>query len=349
MLPTRIVSSLLFLAAMTVGARAYSDKVVREWNAYCDDQLSCHMQGRPEGEGIYVIEFAREASANAPITFTLSHRGVLSETGSIIFSVPGQLERFELPVASGTFENGIWRFFVPAIGERLVPAMQAGSTMDVSISTDEGQFTETASLSGASAIMRWVDEQQDRVNKLDALIAKGDLPATGRTTRSSRVNASAEVPDAVLARWRDPVDDCSLGREDEDLIASLGGFRLAIDENPAVSVYILPCGSPGAYNLIHAGYVHDSETGDAKPLAFPTMFDTGPGVTTTIINGGWDENAGQLQAFAKGRGLGDCGTASSWEWSGSGIWGSFVLVEERSKEDCDEDFDTPWPLVWPVR
>jgi hypothetical protein len=78
------------------------------------------------------------------------------------------------------------------------------------------------------------------------------------------------------------------------------------------------------------------------------MGTKGPTLMSTIINMSWDEKTSQLSAYAKGRGLGDCGTSSAWEWDDNGSYGNFVLVEERWKDDCDGVYDD-WPLIWPVQ
>jgi hypothetical protein len=338
---------LAFWSAMITAGFAYTDKVVRDWEVYCDEVLTCRMQTRPSGENIYTIEFERKPSADAEVTFSLSHRGQLKTGSQIVFTIPGESQTFVLPVEAGEFTNGVWRFGNPGILSNLIPAMRAGTSMQITIETDQGVFSETASLSGSSAVMLFTDEVQDRLGKTDALVATGDGMPTGRQSRARSLDGMNELPPAVLARWKNHADECA-GMDGEDLIASFSGYEIKLDERSTVSVFVIPCGGPGAYNLIYAGFLFDSETGIARTLAFPTLSAKGPTVTYTIINVSWDEAGSRLTAFYKGRGLGDCGTASAWQWDNNGPWGAFILVEERSKEDCDGK-DDEWPLVWPVQ
>jgi len=353
MYPTQIRSHFIFVTSfgllwlcLFAGSLAYTDKVVRDWEAYCDDLLVCRVSTRLSGQTVYSIELQRNPAANAPLVFSIMHQGKLEAGSSILLSVPGELETFSLKVGDGSGFDGVWRFEGVEIEASLIPAMRAGDSLRIIIETDEGVASQTASLSGVSAVMLFTDEVQDRLGKTDALVAKGDSEATGRQTLARGLESSADLPAAVLQGWRDHPYDCT--EEDRDLIASFSGYEIRADTDENVRLFIIPCGGPGAYNLIYAGFVFDGQSAKATSLSFPTMSEKGPTNMETIINAGWDEDTRRLSAFAKGRGLGDCGTASMWEWNNNGIWGAFVLVEERRKTECDMK-DDAWPLVWPTQ
>jgi hypothetical protein len=103
------------------------------------------------------------------------------------------------------------------------------------------------------------------------------------------------------------------------------------------TLVLLPC-STGAYNLSSAMFVLDH--GKVTPARFdaPSGFaEAGAGVRS-VVNGGWD--AGTLSSYAKGRGIGDCGTAQRFVWDGR----AFRLSEEARMEECrgNPDFIPVW-------
>ena len=63
------------------------------------------------------------------------------------------------------------------------------------------------------------------------------------------------------------------------------------------------------------------------------------------INGQYDPKTRTLSAFAKGRGIGDCGTLQTWAWTGD----RFALTEERSMGECAGVPSDMWPVAWRTR
>ena len=62
-----------------------------------------------------------------------------------------------------------------------------------------------------------------------------------------------------------------------------------------------------------------------------------------IINADYDVATGQLYTFAKGRGLGDCGNATRWQFNGQ----EFVLAEYAEESTCDAWHGSDdWPTLW---
>jgi hypothetical protein len=83
--------------------------------------------------------------------------------------------------------------------------------------------------------------------------------------------------------------------------------------------------------------------GDAQGRGWTRApFDPPPpaGEDQWVTNGGFDPKTMSISAFAKGRGLGDCGTGSEWVWDGR----AFVLVSETTMVHCR---GVPWDY-WPV-
>ena len=342
--------AILAFASLFLNSAAHGgpSRQIREWNAYCTDTLSCAFSSYKENDAFHGLEFKRGNGASAPVTIALTAAREVAEGAGLTLSVPGQLEPLTIPAQFAKTEEGYLVFDDPRIETLLLPAMQAGEKLIISLETVEPTSPVELSLSGLTAVMLYLDEAQDRLDKTDALVRKGSKPATGIISRAVELKSSADLPEPVAAIWRSLPDECGTGFEDQDLIGDFGGIELALDNETTVKHYIIPCGGPGAYNLVYAAYMFDASTGAVRKMTFPTMGPKGPTVQQLIVNMSWDEQTSQVSAYSKGRGLGDCGTSSIWEWDGNGMYGNFVLVEERTKEDCDGNYDD-WPLVWPVQ
>lgn len=160
----------------------------------------------------------------------------------------------------------------------------------------------------------------------------------------------SELPNSVKAAWQSGINQCSIF--DGDLIEVFGGTEVDVSligkTKTADKFYLLPCGSPGAYNFPAIGIYYFKEENAAQIVAFPAMQKDGPTTVELIFNVDWDEKKQQLSSRVKGRGVGDCGSSSIWKWNTVDYIASFVLIEQRTKDDCDGVFDE-WPLVWPLK
>ena len=101
---------------------------------------------------------------------------------------------------------------------------------------------------------------------------------------------------------------------------------------------LIPCGA-GAYNYSSVPYV---VTGGKAVLA---AFDAvpgwgGEGGPPMLVNAGFDAKTGELGSYAKGRGIGDCGSAETYVWDGT----RFRLTEARAMGECRGSIN--WLTVW---
>lgn len=142
--------------------------------------------------------------------------------------------------------------------------------------------------------------------------------------------------DKVLA---DP--DCDLF--DESTLAEMWeGTTL----NATTRVHIVPC-FMGAYNLMSKVLIERRE-GDSAASTFDTTsfadYSSLYGWTGSdmLTNAFINPETGYLAHFHKGRGLGDCGTTGSWEWTGY----LFSMIEYRVEEDCNGRLPDEWPVVY---
>ncbi|MEM9278097.1 MAG: DUF1176 domain-containing protein, partial [Pseudomonadota bacterium] len=250
----------------------------------------------------------------------------------------------ETDIASN--ESGSWTFPGQNRNKEILIAMMVSKSMVLELDTNEGTRQVPISLSGVTASALFIDEAQDRLDRRDALQAKGDKEPKDVETRVTAIKSSADLPPAVLDYWKNATDGCGDGRdENDDIIERFGAISIALEYNS--QLFVMPCGLPGAYNLPQTVLAFDGETKKVRIVALPVMGQRGPTVIDYAYNTDWDDRNSTLSAFYKGRGLGDCGTRTVWYWEG-GYYSNFQLVEEYAKDNCDGNCDD-WPKVWPPK
>lgn len=86
----------------------------------------------------------------------------------------------------------------------------------------------------------------------------------------------------------------------------------------------------GAYQGSSIAYAVE---GAAPPwlLMFPTWDDKRIAPSAFVTEADYDPATKQMTSFAKGRGLGDCGSLGTWRWTGT----AFALKSFFYKEHCD--------------
>jgi hypothetical protein len=232
----------------------------------------------------------------------------------------------------------------------VIDAMAQGKSMVV-----RGASTQAVSLNGAAAALLWIDEKQGRLNTPTALIRRGDRPA-------STVPVAPPLPTVTPAP---AVDQAGFGDVNQRVPAALRartevGTCLKESAMPAVSdmvmsarldartvLWAVPCGS-GAYNVTHNWYLTGPDGRDPRPAILAGT--AGPGADPVMpdnstVNGAYDPKTRTLSAFAKGRGIGDCGSAQTWAWTGD----RFVLTQESTMGECAGVPSDLWPVAWRTR
>ena len=156
--------------------------------------------------------------------------------------------------------------------------------------------------------------------------------------KPSSGKAPAYYPGAVLTAHLDDGECKDFEKE------NLKNARSAepLDENK--TVYLLPCYA-GAYNVIYRVYVFDKRyPSDVKRELFAGYSDDlGWYGKDSLINADYDPETKTLSALEKGRGLGDCGSRPTYQWSKNG----WRLMELRSWDKCDGSRQPEkWPIVF---
>jgi hypothetical protein len=205
----------------------------------------------------------------------------------------------------------------------------------------------TLSLDGASAALLWVDDEQQRVGTVTALAKKGPKPASSISPVPAlpviqATAPTAEVPQTLpkavldLARTGDCADAMD---QIEPIVADLGGGR---------RLYGALCGS-GAYNF-SAQFWMAAPSGAPErasfvlPPALASSDDEGGGIEEQgiLVNPSFDDKTMTLSAFAKGRGIADCGVEEAWVWDGEAFRLSFYAL----MTDCQGVPSGDWPVLY---
>ena len=182
----------------------------------------------------------------------------------------------------------------------------------------------SASLTGLAAAIGYMDAQQAR--PAPALPVVTLAPPSPRAPKTlPRARALAALP--------------SEARTCDDPTVDVKPEASRLDARHSLVLIAHPCGN-GAYNAFSTALIVD-EAGRATPA----RFDADPGmggsdVAGSPVNAGWDARTRRLGTFARGRGVGDCGTTQSYAWDGA----RFRLVEQMEMGECrgSTDFITTW-------
>jgi len=313
----------------------------RDWVVGCDNIGSCTAaslfpekeSGAQGGMTVYVRRDAGPA-ADPRIELLLpeEHDGPVDLLVDGVKFASAQAQGNSAPVA-------------PAASAELVKGMVRGMVLSASA---RGRTLGAASLSGASAALRYMDAQQGRAGTVTGLVAKGRL-------RADAVRAAGSLPSVShLPVPQGLPQPSALWREERGRALALSGC--GAEQGPTQEAQIarlsekeelvlIPCGA-GAYNFSSVPLI---ATGQAGRRAFRlARFDSQPGWSEPggppmLVNAGWDATLATLSSFAKGRGLGDCGSAESYVWDGS----VFRLVELRRMDQCRGAWE--WITLWRAR
>lgn len=319
-----------------------NERTFRDWLAVCDNIGTCHAFGHAtEGAGWVRITMAAGPDARPRVVV-----GFWPENGSFGGPVTARVDNDTFNgLTAATGEDAPPVATVDPEGvRRLIDAMADGRTM----SLHAGSETVPIYLSGVAASLLWIDEHQGRLGTTTALIRKGSRPA-------SAVPAASPSPRVVAAP---AVSQAGYGdQEGQTLPAALEALPAVIqcradtDFNPALQTVIssarldantvlwgVPCDA-GAYNLISGYFTTTPQGTDPRQLTFPTAAGE---PEAFLVNSAYDPATRVLDAFNKGRGLGDCGTADSWVWTTQG----FVLKSSSAMSECWSVPSDYWPALW---
>lgn len=345
-------------AAATTVVKSES-RTFRDWYAVCDNGNLCsaytggstgwilvQMEPGPEGQPTVRVGMWPDGgdALKTPVTLIIDGRRHATTAG------PEDTSSAILPGAEA----------VAVISE-----LAAGRAVSLS----SGDETIDLPVAGVSASLLWFDERQGRLGTETALIRKGsgpsstvpaapDLPAiaaaqavsqTGFDTPLDPLNADENTASAVPSAALEALPAVKQCREGTAFNANIQKAVTASRLNATTELWGIPCES-GAYNISYAYYLTGSQGAGPRLANFPGVdgpsFPTGEdGDNGWLTNPVYDPATRTLTAFAKARGLGDCGVAQSWTWTGQ----AFVLNREQVMSDCWGMVSDFWPTTFRSR
>jgi hypothetical protein len=335
------LSGLLALAAS--GAQAQVNTSFKDWSVTCDNTRVCAAFGFSTGPGDGYVKIERspgpggrlqaglvinlDEDATAPTRWALKLDGKPLAGFGALKSQPGDWGQVI------GLDDDQSRQLVEAIRDAGSLTLTASRTEPVEIS-----------LSGSSASLRFIDDQQGRVGLSDALVAKGagsplaapEGPAQPIIQAPAAADQS-DLPGQLPAFIRDirKDEDCdSLGSQEDFPVIKA---RLA----PNLMLWGALCSS-GAYNFGYKLFTSDERGRGGKAVLFPYAKGSGDAETVYAVNADFDPESLVVSAFEKGRGLGDCGSLLRWVWNGS----AFVLLRQDIMSDCRGVVTEHWPTLF---
>lgn len=314
----------------------------RDWLAVCDNGDDCVAFGPATGGQTGWVRVALAAGPEARPTVAAGFWGDAEETagGSLTLDIDGRA--FTAPVASAAEQP--FGEVAASDASAVIDAMATGRRMTLS----QGQGRVSVSLSGAAAALLWIDERQGRMDSAGALSRRGDSPASAAKAAPPlpSVSAAPAAPQTGLPQnptlpaafeQREDVRQC---RADTAFNAGFQG-DISVDRlGPDQELWGVPCFA-GAYNFGYRYFLTGPSGADPRPISFPTSREP----TDEVVNGRYLPESRTLVAFNKGRGLGDCGIASTWVWTGR----DFALQSESEMRECWGVPADLWPTTWRTR
>lgn len=340
-----MISALLLIAAANPAATPPPTPgevmVFKDWYVACDNVWSCEA-GTLAAEGgdftgAMALRIHREGGPGAPLRIVL-------RPGEDDAKGPARLKIDTRPALSGAQDNE---------GDTLLDAAQTLGTARILANGSKAALilsdgkSVALSLAGSSAALRYIDAVQQRAGTSGAIIATGAKPDTAPAPALPRLTARAaskltELPDLTLYPEIIAKSGCEYRMEGVEDTAYPLGQRDGKDQ----ALALIACDS-GAYNFGSAVMIatRPMEDPNARWEFVPARFDSATGwggddQVPQVVNADFTPETGTLYDRAKGRGIGDCGSASSYVWDGA----MFRLSERHEMGECRGVWE--WPRVW---
>ncbi len=309
-------------------------KAFHDWLVGCDNLLGCTALGLPpeDGSGGYVlVRLAAGAAAEPEVALVLVDPEGSGQVMRVAVEGKEPFEPLELPVEA----DGAWvRAAVPAVERAgLIGAMRDGDRLELGLG--EAEPVEV-SLRGATAAMLMIDDRQWRIGTVTALARPGEEPAA-----SVAAAPEAQAVAALPIRAIDPAAALPEGVAASEDASCAGVEAMAFDLGGGATLWGA-CDFAGAYNRTYRFWVEGPEGLAPAVFDVPGRRDADPAVLTGPALG---EDGLGIEAVDLGRGVGDCGEASRWGWTGEG----FALVWLAGLDDCAGVAPGDWPVLWRAR
>ena len=323
---------------------------IKEWVVACDNTRRCKAKYLPSddgpGDGGY-LSIEREPGPVGPLTVTLEG---LEETTPNPASL--RLDGRPLAALAWTIDRKAQTATLRGTdAAAFVHAIREGSSLTYSSSKD----APSVSLSGMTAALLAIDDDQGRLGGATALVRPGPAPAAA-------VPAAGQTP-VVYAR---PVKDDLQGAvvlakavrlARASVLAKHGceASEASRDEAHALddgnAIVILGCIEAAYQGSTLAFAAPRNAPEKARQLVFPLEPRLNPQDNTDTstdgeyTEGSWDAPTASFSESAKGRGLADCGSSTTWTYDGS----VFHLSAYNAQVRCGGGLAGDWPTLYRTR
>jgi hypothetical protein len=319
---------------------------VKDWVAVCDNLATCSAFGfSPEdGDRDSWVKITRAAGPEAAPKVVVAYDIPDTQADATwTLTLDGQPVAGVGPLKAKGSDTGARTTLTGAEAQALVAALRNGQTLEI---RQDGKVLIGLSLAGSSAIMLWIDDQQGRVGTVTAMARPGPKPASAvpppppePVVVAAPAVSQAKLPKPLPKARVLAIQDCeadAVGEDKDDPLI----VRLA----PGVILWGPQC-EMAAYNEGFVFFIGDESGRNVSRITLPEPPGVTPARDDEPMNVGWDEATRTLSAFAKGRGLGDCGSADSWVWDGK----AFQLLSETEIETCRAVTQDDWPSRYQAR
>lgn len=298
-----------------------------DWAVGCDNGWACEAISLPTEDWEIGNGYSITVRQNAG-QYTYDRIGLraMEETQSnrIALHIDG-----ELAGIAGRSSGGELFHFSPGIAQSLLRKIARGQTAE--LFDEAGGSLGEISLSGSYASLLYVEDLQGRLGTARSAIITGASPYGPQPPPIPTIRA---MPVADRAgETAAPLPDDQANRLHE--ARECDGFDDRLRRNEAFilsdarDLILISCSS-GAYNFSDIVYVRNTD-GTVTPARFDRVFAWGENrEIPLLVNVYWNADANELSTYAKGRGIGDCGTAERFVWDG----GMFRLIERREMNVC---------------
>jgi hypothetical protein len=328
------MSIIAFLAAASAATATPSElNTFTDWIVGCDNGRACKAVGLLQedfAEGWSTMAVTRGPEANAAPRVRIESD---AEAG-VALAADGK--RLAVRLSRIGSEITVAAADQPA----LLTAMKAAKKLEL-IDTG-GKPVVTYSLAGLSAALLYMDDKQKRVGTVTALVRKGARPASAVPPPPALPAIVSPATPKLAPRTLSPVQvgqvlkPLGCDAEGESTFGPPEHHRL--DAATTLALVPWPCMN-GAYNLFAYAVLID-QRGHTRPASFEVGGGMSDDNDNSLVNADWDAATRRLRSYAKGRGLGDCGTVSTFVWDGT----RFRLAEQTQMGECrgSVDYITTW-------
>jgi hypothetical protein len=205
-------------------------------------------------------------------------------------------------------------------------------------------------LSGAVAALLYMDEQQQRVGTITALMSRGDRPLRTIPLQPAAPRVSAAKPGTAPVPSRPPA---AIVAKTQGVCGWMGGdagMSSISRLNGNLLLYLFKCPRlSGAYNDLSFVLVAPADRpGNARrpQLRMPEpLAEFQREASELLPNADFDPATMTLKTHVKGRAYSDCGTNTEWVWTGR----DFALAHLTDMNDCAHITVEQWPVLYRTR